>query len=54
MANQIDDIVDIVISVQTAPIANNLQRNSVLVSQGGTTLPAGTTQLVARQCPTDS
>ena len=47
MANQIDDIVDIVISVQTAPIANNLQRNSVLVSQGGTTLPAGTTQLVA-------
>ncbi|OXI29568.1 hypothetical protein [Burkholderia aenigmatica] len=47
MANQIDDIVDIVISVQNAPIANNLQRNSILVSQGGTTLQAGTTQLVA-------
>ncbi|KWB16506.1 hypothetical protein WL32_28240 [Burkholderia cepacia] len=47
MATQIDDIVDIVISVQNAPIANNLQRKSVLISQGGTTLPAGTTKPVA-------
>ncbi|MDR8054211.1 hypothetical protein [Burkholderia cenocepacia] len=47
MANQVDDIVDIVISVNNAPIPNNLQRKSILVSQGGTTLPAGTTQLVA-------
>ncbi|MDR8091093.1 MAG: hypothetical protein V4807_12240 [Burkholderia gladioli] len=47
MATNIDDIVDVVISIQNAPIATDLQRQAVLISQGGTTLTPGTTQLVA-------
>lgn len=47
MATQIDDIVDIAISVSNAPIANNLQRKAILISQGGTNLTPGTVQLVA-------